>query len=207
VSLLISEPDRQRIERAIAAAEQRSAVEVVVVDSAASDSYAEPRALLAGALLIGAGLLAYELGPPLPGAWIFAGQALVAPLLWWLAGRRSVLRLLVAGPWAAGAVHARAQQIFVERGLTETHQRSGVLIAISELERRVEILADRGIHARVGDAGWQAEVQRLTRSIRAGRAADGVIEIIDELAERLSGPLPPLPEDRNELPDAVRRAL
>jgi putative membrane protein len=205
VGLLLGDAERERIAAAIADAERRTAAELVVADVRASDSYAEPRALLCGALLIAGGLLVYELGPLVPGAWIFAGQALLAPLGWWLLGRPWLLRRLVPGRLASEAVHARAQQLFIERGLTETRDRSGVLILISELEHRVEILADRGIHARIGERGWRDEVERLTRAIRSRRAADGVLEIIDDIATRLASALPPRPDDRNELSDSVQR--
>ena len=120
-------------------------------------------------------------------------------------GRSAVLRGIVPEPVAAATVHARALQLFVERGIHETRDRSGVLILVSELERRVEILADRGIHERVEAGEWQRDVDELVSSIRGGHAADGVVAVVERIGGLLAQSFPPRADDENELPDEVLR--
>jgi len=49
-----------------------------------------------------------------------------------------------------------------------TAERTGILIFLSLFERRVVILADSGIHARVADGEWDAMVARIVEGIRRG---------------------------------------
>ncbi|MCE2391451.1 MAG: TPM domain-containing protein [Proteobacteria bacterium] len=204
--MLLSETDRERIAGVIARIEESTAGEIVVADVPTSDAYAEPRALAAGALAILGGLWTYESVPLAPAWAIFAGQAVVAALVWALAGWSPVLRRLLPASRLDAAVHARAQQLFLERGVTETRDRSGVLILVSEREHRVEILADRGIHERVGVEEWRRDVRDLADAIREGRAAQGVIEIVERIGAQLAEAFPPRPDDVNELSDSVVRS-
>jgi putative membrane protein len=89
--------------------------------------------------------------------------------------------------------------------VTETRERSGVLLFLSEAERRVELLADRGIHERVGTEDWQALVNAVVESIRTGHAGDGIASAVDAIGARLAQHFPPSPDDINELPDEPRR--
>ena len=54
------------------------------------------------------------------------------------------MRLIVPSRYQQDCVSAKTKQAFIELGVTETRDRSGVLILLSEAEHRVEILADRG---------------------------------------------------------------
>jgi putative membrane protein len=101
------------------------------------------------------------------------------------------------------AVSDRVKQLFLELGVIETRDRSGVLVFLSELERRVEILGDRGIHEHVGNEAWQAMVDELVGAIRGGRAADGLATIIGRIGRELAAKFPPRADDTNELPDQV----
>lgn len=51
--------------------------------------------------------------------------------------------------------HTRALQWFGELGIWDTERNSGVLVYVSFADHVVEIVADRGIHAKVGNAAWQ----------------------------------------------------
>ena len=59
---------------------------------------------------------------------------------------------------------------FLEHGLHQTAEGTGVLIFASLLEREAVVLGDHGIHARVGDAEWQATVAALVAGMKRGRA-------------------------------------
>src|SRR5205085_5618158 len=65
--------------------------------------------------------------------------------------------------------HAEATRQFLAQGLHLTEQRTGVLIFASVAERYAEIIADSGIHARVGNEVWEQAVATLVAAIKAGR--------------------------------------
>jgi putative membrane protein len=102
-------------------------------------------------------------------------------------------------------VKARAEQLFIEEGVTETRERSGVLLYLSEAEHRVELLADRGIHERVGAETWQRLVDEVVIGIRAGHAMDGIVKAVDAIGASLAQHFPPSSDDVNELSNAPRR--
>ncbi len=189
----------------MARAEASSAGELRVVVTPRSDDYAIPRSVVSLAIVVVGGYLVYETWPLLPSAWIFAGQALLAVLCWWGLGQSLLLRVIVPRATQAAAVDSKAKQLMLDLGVIETRDRSGVLILVSEAERRVQILADRGIHERVGSGGWEQHVGSVVDAVRRGKAADGLCQVIDGIGATLAEAFPPRPDDVNELPDEVLR--
>jgi putative membrane protein len=156
------------------------------------------------ATLLGA-LGLYTFVPWLHELWVLCAEAPLMLLAWWLTGASAVTRRLVPARLQREAVLARAEQAFIEQGVTETRDRSGVLLFLSETEHRLELLADRGIHERVGSEVWQALVDDVVGAIRKGQAASGLTRAIDAIGARLAEHFPPSADDVNELPDAPRR--
>jgi uncharacterized membrane protein len=68
-------------------------------------------------------------------------------------------------------------------------------------ERRVEILADRGIDARVSPDEWQAICRMMERHFSAGRFEEGALAGVRAVSELLSRHFPATAAGRNELPD------
>jgi putative membrane protein len=213
--------DLDRIEAAVAAAEQSTAGEIVVVVTDSSEVYGEVRAAAAGLLTAGGvGLWQIVAGPFAASLWWDPGvlgrlegplavAALAGWMLWtWtLSGRPWLLRRLIGADRAAAAVERAAQAAFIARGLTETRDRSGVLLYVSWLEHRVHLLADRGIHERVGVAGWQRHVDELIEAIRSGRPGDGLVAAIEAIGQELAVHFPPRTDDRDELPNEIAVGL
>ena len=106
---------------------------------------------------------------------------------------------------AESVERARFRALRVRAGSTQTQRRTGMLILISELEHRVVILGDSGIHERVGDAGWQAHVDHIVPPIRRGEAVRGVLEVIERLG-RLHAELKPRARGRHERAPRRHRA-
>jgi putative membrane protein len=189
----------------VAAAESRSAGEIVVAVARRSAEYGRERAWFTLILTLSAALAAYRFVPQLPEVWLLCGQGPFALGAWWLSGAPALVRHLVPRAVQSSAVHTRAEQLFLELGVTETRERSGVLLLLSEAEHRVELLADRGIHQRVGSEVWQSLVETVTRAIREGHPADGVCAAVDAIGAALAQHFPRAADDTNELPDAVQR--
>ncbi|MEA2915720.1 MAG: hypothetical protein QOJ15_7801 [Bradyrhizobium sp.] len=96
----------------------------------------------------------------------------------------------------------RALDIFSQLRIWDTAHNNGVLIYLLLADRNVEIVADRGIDARVGAAGWEKICQQMERDFKAGNFERGVILGIEAVSRLLAGHFPPHHGDKNELPDA-----
>ena len=99
---------------------------------------------------------------------------------------------------------ARAQHVFRRLGMHRTAERHGVLIYIAVEERRLAVVGDEGIHARVGDTHWN-EVRDLMIEIlrEKGPPRRALERAIETLGRALAEHFPRRPDDRNELSDDV----
>lgn len=197
---LFSAEDEQRISAAIAAAEQRTSGEIVVVVAAQSDGY--------------------HYVPPLVGAivslavpWVliyFTQLGLVPIYLIQLAVFLVVTLALLPAPMRLAFVpsylkrqhaHRRAVEQFLSQNLHTTEGRTGVLLFVSVAERYAEVIPDRAIDAKVRDGVWKQIIDDLTGAIGAGRPTDGFVTAIGSIGTALAQHFPPGTSDPNELPD------
>lgn len=97
---------------------------------------------------------------------------------------------------------ARAVELFSQLRVWDTEKNSGVLIYLQLIDRRVEIVADRGIDAKVGHAFWRAVCRRMELAFREGRFETGALEALSEITEALTEHFPAASDNPNELPDS-----
>jgi uncharacterized membrane protein len=100
------------------------------------------------------------------------------------------------------SARARALDIFARFRIWDTAHNNGVLIYLLLADRKVEIIADRGIDAKVGAAGWAKICADMEVDFKAGNFERGVIKGIEAVSRQLAKYFPPHAGDRNELPDA-----
>ena len=96
----------------------------------------------------------------------------------------------------------RALDIFAHLRIWDTAHNNGVLIYLLLADRKVEIVADRGIDASIGAACWQQICADMERHFRTGHFQAGIIGGIEAVSRQLATHFPPHPGDPNELPDA-----
>ena len=96
-------------------------------------------------------------------------------------------------------VHQRALQAFLNNNLHTTRDRTGILIMISLLEHRAEILADSGINDKVPPRTWKKILNPLVKKIKRGNLVDGLCEAVGACGQQLSGHFPIKEDDTNEL--------
>jgi uncharacterized membrane protein len=98
----------------------------------------------------------------------------------------------------------RAVTMFGKLRVWDTENNNGVLVYLLLAEHAIEIVADRGISARVSAAEWSAMTQRMGAAFREGRFEDGVTQALEEMSALLVEhfPLADDQPDTNELPDA-----
>ncbi|MES1980925.1 MAG: TPM domain-containing protein [Pseudomonadota bacterium] len=97
----------------------------------------------------------------------------------------------------------RALEIFSHLRVWDTEHNNGVLIYLLLADRDVEIVADRGIHARLGSAVWTAISRDMEAAFKAGQFEAGVINGIVAVGEHLQHHFPKISPASNELPDQV----
>jgi uncharacterized membrane protein len=104
--------------------------------------------------------------------------------------------------WRKVKPRERALEVFGLLRVWDTEANNGVLLYVLLADHAVEIIADRGIDARVGDAAWQAICRKIEAAFRAGRFADGVEQGIVEISAMLAKHSPRTGPGRNEISDA-----
>jgi len=96
----------------------------------------------------------------------------------------------------------RALDLFSHLRIWDTAHNNGVLIYLLLADRDVEIIADRGIDAKVGAAGWEAICRAMEAEFGAGQFERGVTSGIAAVSRELAKHFPPSGPHPNELPDA-----
>jgi len=97
----------------------------------------------------------------------------------------------------------RAITMFGKLRVWDTEQNNGVLVYLLLAERKIEIVADRGLVRRVDPGEWQRIVQRMGTAFREGRYEDGLTQALEEVSALLVEHFPAAPGEvrTNELPD------
>ncbi|WP_298243286.1 TPM domain-containing protein [uncultured Bradyrhizobium sp.] len=97
---------------------------------------------------------------------------------------------------------ARALDVFSHLRIWDTAHNNGVLIYLLLADRDVEIIADRGIDAKVGATGWERICRAMEAEFGSGQFERGVIAGIEAVSRELARHFPPGASHPNELPDA-----
>jgi uncharacterized membrane protein len=95
----------------------------------------------------------------------------------------------------------RALDQFAHLRIWDTAHNNGVLIYLLLADRDVEIVADRGIDAKVGAEGWETICRAMETDFKAGHFERGVIGGIEAVSRELAKYFPPDGHPSNELPD------
>jgi putative membrane protein len=100
-------------------------------------------------------------------------------------------------------VRERAIRAFHEHGLANTRDATGVLFLISILERKVYVLADRGIYAKIKQDTLDKYASSVAKGIASGKGADALCQAIRDAGEVLEKYFPRKSDDKNELSDRM----
>ncbi|PRY67822.1 TPM domain-containing protein [Halomonas ventosae] len=198
--VLLSDNEQRQVAEAIHRVERETDAELITVLAPRADNYAYIPLLWAGLLaLVVPGAVNY-----FPG-WLTAWELTLVQwatfiVLGLVFRMPTVTTRLIPRPvrhWRAANL---ARRQFLEQELHHTEGGTGMLIFVSEAERYVEILVDRGISARISDETWQSIVEAFTRRVKEGETLQGFLECIEACGEHLKEQVPATHE-RNELPN------
>lgn len=99
----------------------------------------------------------------------------------------------------------RALEVFHELGMHATQLRNGVLFYLAVESKKLAILGDEGIDAKVPDNFWQSEIELMTRYFKKGDPANGLALAIAEVGKKLKEFFPYQDDDLNELTDEISK--
>lgn len=112
------------------------------------------------------------------------------------ATHRGEIRVIIEGPlpwgvlWRDESCRQRAEQLFQSCGVSQTRDASGILLYIQLIERRVEILADRGIDACIAQSEWDALCRLMEGAFAAGDFKKGLLDAVDRMNFLLAAHFP-----------------
>jgi putative membrane protein len=208
--IFLSNGERARVETAVKEAEKLTAGEIVVMIISASYQY--PLAIVIGAAAFALPLALIFTTPA--GEWLWIG----GQNMWLFLGFLTVFFILFHEiikriPWLKrffishkeidDEVEEAAITHFFDQGLYRTRDQTGVLVLISVFERRVWVLADRGIDAKVSESQWDDIVKMITDGIKQKRPADAICAAVEKIGELLKTHFPIKPDDTDELKNLI----
>jgi putative membrane protein len=222
VMLRMSEEDHKLVSAAVAEAERGSDGEIVTIVAPRSDAYHDVGlhyAVLA-MLLVPAALALLPQGWIDWGLGLFLGWneglargALMAILFALLAAIFLIVRFALAWmPLRIALTPASTKNRRVRRRAVEhfkvaadrrTTGRTGILLYLSLLEHRAEIVADEAIHSRVEPDVWGEAMAVLIERVKAGELGRGMALAVEKIGEVLAQHVPPRSDNPNELPDRL----
>jgi uncharacterized membrane protein len=95
----------------------------------------------------------------------------------------------------------RAIDVFSQLRIWDTEHNNGVLIYLLLADRDVEIVADRGIHSKVGSRGWENICRTMETAFKQANYESGVVSGIQAVTQHLKKHYPASGAGQNELPD------
>ena len=215
MKIKFSEHDLERIREAVSGAEATTSGEIVpfVVDR--SDPYAVAMwrgAVLSATVSLALVLLFLQLYEGWGFAWLHTpwGPSLVT-VMGGIVGYVFVAVSPGLRRWLAGedlmtrSVHNRAMRAFVEEEVFKTRDRTGILLFLSLLEHRIEVIGDEGINRVVQPEDWTEIVTTVRDGIKSDRVVDGLIEAIQKCGSLLQRHgVEVRPDDTDELSNRLR---
>ena len=108
----------------------------------------------------------------------------------------------LASLWRDETTRQRAVEVFARLRVWDTARNNGVLIYVQLADRRVEVLADRGIAARVAQAEWDGICRGMEAAFKVGDFRRGALEAVEAAGNLLGRHFPAERKTANDLPDA-----
>ena len=177
--------EQEKVAAAVREAEKLTSGEIVPYVVGQSDHY-ESAEWRAGFILWCIVVIALWLLPAATGAWMRVGALTVAACSLLALGAGMLLarsagpvrRLFAGRHLMARRVEQRAAEAFISEEVFATPKRTGILIFLSLLERRVLVIGDAGINSRVAPGSWDGIIDGVVAAIGRGLPADGLVEAI-----------------------------
>ncbi|MDH4262546.1 MAG: TPM domain-containing protein [Spirochaetia bacterium] len=128
-------------------------------------------------------------------------QLLIFVVMYLVFQIESIKMLIVPKKIRRASVKKLAMEQFLERGIANTKDHSGVLFFVSMAERCVEIIADKGINDKVDKDAWQIIVDEFIENVHNQKMCNGFVTAVEKCGNLMSLHYPVQSDDKNELND------
>ena len=194
----------ERLSREVERVEEVSSVELVVVVSQQCGNYREidhqTGFLSAIAMLLVAIYSPWDFHPEMLLLWLVSGYGIGLLVSSKIAGVR---RIFTSPARRRFQAQLCARGAFVEKKMSSTRDRTGLLLYISEFERLALLLADTGIEAKVPRAYLNEFEARCSKASSSAELESEILKGLDGLLAPLGQALPRAEDDENELPNEI----
>ncbi len=187
----------QKIENTIKDVEKRTQGEIVPAIISSSDTYLAAHFLLSLLLTLFVGVIGSYLS--ITQDILIFSMIVAAFCGYFLADIAYLKRILTGAQSMAQEVHERGISLFLNNNLHHTIDRNGIIIVVSLLEHRVEIIADKGINDVIEKRQWDELVGELIQSIKKGQIVEGICHVIDKCGDLLEEHFPAKSDNPNEI--------
>jgi uncharacterized membrane protein len=97
----------------------------------------------------------------------------------------------------------RAAYVFAQLEMHRTEQRNGVLIYVALQDRKLAIIGDQGIHAKVGAGFWNSTFDLIVSHMKKDEWVEGLCAGVMKAGEELKKHFPRASDDVNELSNTI----
>jgi putative membrane protein len=185
--LTLTAEERERIKSAVQTAEQHTNAEIVPMIIGRSGFYRDTQhraglifALSALTLLLSTERLWLPWGWHAANAvWLVLATILAYGVGVWLGTRAPIIRLLTPIERMRQKVRLRAERAFAQHAVTQTRERTGVLIMVSLLEHEIYVLPDQPLFQRVPKERWTQVVHAAVGRLKTGDIVGGLCQGIE----------------------------
>jgi putative membrane protein len=206
---ILSETDRIYLDKLIAEAELQTKAQIVLGTVKRSDNYSEIpwKAFAFGSSIAGLAVFlldlvqVWEMGTLVlfPVAIILATGTILVFLTIIFQG---FARLFLSDSRRETEVMQYAESLFLSRELFATENRRGILLLISQFERKVVILPDKGVRDRLSIEVMNNIISKMTQYLRKDEVRNAMETGLKELTAELRA-MAPSGEDINELSNKI----
>ena len=192
--------DVDRIVNAVETAEKLTSAEFVVALEPRSGSYRDIDLIFAVSLNFAVMLFAF-FGPIVVSPdWVPLNLIILFALAWLFSAYTPFIRrLFCSSERMETQVRELAQLQFLNQGVTQTRGRTGVMVLVSQLEKRVAVAADSGVTRSVDDEKWKELMGEIQGGFDGGDLSATAVQAVEKLGEFLAEPLPVAKDDIDEL--------
>ena len=199
---LLTQQQMETVAEAINQVEQQTDAELVAVLAGQSDDYRYIPLLWSAAIALVAPIPLLFTPYWLNTVEVLTGQWLCFFVLAFVLRLRPIAVHLIPKQVRYWRAANMARRQFLQNNLHHTRGETGVLIFVSEAERYVEIIADRGINQKVPPEQWQQLIEDFVARVKKGETLEGFLHCIQGCGEILKTQVPAT-EQKNELPNRL----
>ena len=192
--------DVDQIVAAVEAAEKQTSAEFVVALEPQSGSYRDIDVLFAAGLNFVLLLLAIFSPVTIDQQWFPLNQAILFGLAWGFSAHTPyVRRIFCSAERLEQQAIEKAQLLFHNQEVSQTRGRTGVMVLVSQLERRVVVAADSGVMRAVEADEWEAFTAKIQMAYDGKDLSATAVKSVQDLGDFLAEPLPVSEDDIDEL--------